>query len=113
MTLRKHIGQFLILLMLVAQLALAQHATVHFLEDQYKTAQHQNHDPAQTDRHDKSKSCQICVTAKELGHLLTSADMAAVVTLLAAIFMVWPLRRNIKPLPVAFYSSRAPPSFLC
>ncbi len=76
MAFRKHIGRFLVLVMLTAQLALAQHATVHFLEDRTIAAQADTGSgpdkPADHDKTGKDKVCQICVSAKGLSHSVLS-----------------------------------------
>lgn len=74
----KHkISAFLLTIMLLAQIGLAQHASVHFLEpgQQSHTTQHQL-DPHGNDQepHKKaSDSCQICISAKVFSHGLTSS----------------------------------------
>lgn len=116
MTFRKYIGQFLILMMLAAQLALAQHATVHFLEDQHiGIAFQQTGDSAPAPNHhgpEKDKICQICLLAKGFSHISLFAVAEIPVVVHPAAF-VFPAAQEV-PVPATSFSyeARAPPAFL-
>ena len=113
MGIRRKINLFLILCMIGAQLALAQHATVHFALEGYgeiHATQHQDnghHHKPQAD-----KFCQLCLFAKGLAHALTSEaaivppDVFKIGIIFPAILDV-PVRQNAK-----LYQARAPPAFL-
>jgi hypothetical protein len=115
MIFRKYFGQFLILMMLAAQLALAQHATVHFLEDQHiGIAFQQSGDPATPQKHhgpEKGKICQACLLAKDFSHTSLSAAAEIPAVVYPAMF-VFTAAQEIPLLSTSFsWEARAPPAF--
>jgi hypothetical protein len=68
---RKGLNQFLLMLMLAMQIALAQHATVHFMDGTHNTPVHQQQDPEP----DKDKLCQLCLLSKHFTKILTPAGL--------------------------------------
>lgn len=110
MSFRKTLAPVFIVLMLLAQLALAQHATVHFQEDQY--ASHQQHGDNGSGEPDKSKLCQICITAKQLHDIFSHADFVLLALVLAYALSLLPERITRTHAVTSSYSARAPPILL-
>jgi hypothetical protein len=115
MIFRKYIGRFLILAMLAAQLALAQHATVHFLEDGHAVSQAQSSDspaPAGHGKANKDKICQICLFSKGLSHAFLFAGAEIPAAEIAAGFVVPRLQTVPARHEALLHEARGPPSFL-
>ena len=115
MAFRHHTTLLLLLVMLAAQGALAQHATVHFMVHAVSGeigSGHDSHDPAGKPASKNGDDCSICVMAKSLSHsnlvapslLTVAADRAAFVPPLAQEAPEQLFRRA--------YHARAPPRFL-
>lgn len=107
MTFKRYLGQFFILMLLTAQLALAQHATVHFLEDQYAVS-HEHH--ADHSQPSKDKICQVCLFAKGFAHsdLVAGNDVPSIDALtLSVVPDLQGTRNGHDVLP---YEARGPPS---
>lgn len=66
-------GRFLLMVMLVMQIALSQHAAVHFLEGAHG---HPLHDQEQGQDHKSGNDapCQLCLLSKNFSKTLTSAE---------------------------------------
>lgn len=110
MTFRKHIGQFLIIVLLGMQLATAQHATVHFAEEGFAPAHHQEEDKQDHKPH-SSKLCQLCLLTKDfmngLAHIAPGIPVPALVEPESFYFSTAILPRGgLSP-----YIARAPPPF--
>ena len=118
MTFRKHIGQFLILVMLTAQLALAQHATVHFLEDETIVSVVNADSGVNTiDRNDADKHkadilCQICLFSKGLSHTVLASGITLHILFPSADIIVPDLPVFHVYAQLSANRARAPPVFL-
>lgn len=107
MNFQKRVGQFLLVLMLAMQVALSQHATVHFMEGAHNSPIHQQQDH----QPDKDKLCQICLLSKDFTKILTPAGLDFLVPVHAGIqnpALLQPLIISGNPSP---YIARAPPAF--
>jgi hypothetical protein len=108
---RQRVVQCLIVLMLGAQLALAQHATVHSTPgyEAFRTAKtdavHTDHDKAPHD-----KSCQICVLANGLSHALGSDAALALPAIRNETFSPPSAHEMRVRFLAAAYQARAPPA---
>lgn len=111
---RKMIGQFVVLALLLSQLALAQHATVHVLEDPGFVSQGVSGTPAHSDhsKSDKYKVCGICLLSQGLSH----ADLTAVFDLgIAPVIDAFALPGPVAAIArhdIRAYDARGPPPFL-
>jgi hypothetical protein len=113
---RREVSFFLAFVMLCMQLVLAQHATVHFIEDEHIGAGSQQEDrqdsPANPPAHDKGKICQICLFSKVLSYTLLVASVDVAKSDFTTMFAV-PVRRDANArhegLPLR---ARAPPNLL-
>jgi hypothetical protein len=109
MAMRNNIHFFMILLLLGAQLALAQHASVHFTDHGHET--HHEHEEAEDERY-ADELCQICIFSKGLTSGLP-LDGSYVTTLLARTSYKVPFAQNyITQQASSGYLARGPPSFL-
>jgi hypothetical protein len=66
---RKKISGLVVLLLLAAQLALAQHHAVHFSEDGV-TVERQHDAPKDKDKAGHDALCHVCLSSKILSHVL-------------------------------------------
>ncbi len=118
MTFRKHIGQFLILVMLAAQLALAQHATVHFLEDEtivslvHADSGVNTIDRNEADKQKADKICQICLYSKSFSHTIFASGIFLHITSLSAALIAPDLPVFHVHSQCSTNRARAPPVFL-
>lgn len=118
MAFRKHIGRFLVLTLLAAQIALAQHATVHVLEGGLENGragislQHSAELPADHRHPDKEKACDICLLAGGLSHQFLAAAIALPVAVHETGFAVPDARSGLALSLSLPYQARAPPTFL-
>ena len=111
MTFRKHIGQFLIIVLLLGmQLAIAQHATVHFTEEGLTSVHHQEQDKQDHKPH-SSKLCQLCLLTKDftngLAHVGPGIPVPALVEPESFYFSAAILFKG----GLSSYAARAPPTF--
>lgn len=112
----REVSLLLVFVMLCTQLILAQHATVHFIEDEHigYAYQHENKQESPVDHpgHNKDKVCQICLFSKALSHTFLSAGVDVLAPDFAAAFAV-PVPRDayarIITLPLR---ARGPPFLL-
>lgn len=120
MIVKKHLYLLLILLMLGAQIGLAQHATVHFTDHGHIShAEHHDHDdhgvheePDGNTAPETAELCQICIFAKSLSYSFAPEDITLPVTLTA--HSDTPLLSQNCPSQESRhrYLARAPPAFL-
>ena len=114
MTVRKTINLFLIVLLLGAQLAIAQHASVHLtIESGRALYEHNHQDAPDHQKHQNDHDlCQLCLLTQSFTQLVTFAGPALPVPSVTvsdsylfanAVFM-----EQGNP---ASYAARAPPSF--
>lgn len=108
MPFHKDVCRVLFVLMLAMQVALAQHASVHFLEGAHNGPVHQ-----QQDRHqpDKDKLCQLCLLSKDFAKILTPAGpdiMVPVHAVIQTAAFLESVAASGNPSP---YTARAPPAF--
>ncbi len=69
---KHNVAKLLVTIMLLAQLGLAQHATVHFAVHGHGMEHHHN-DGDQDHRKSADEQCQICLSAKSFSHALASS----------------------------------------
>lgn len=113
---RRWTSLLLVFVMLCAQLILAHHATVHFIEDAHIgiATPHENGRqlPGDHPAHGKDKACQICLFSKALSDTVLSPSVAVLVPDFAAAFAV-PVPRDAEAGAVTLsFQARAPPFFL-
>jgi len=106
MTVRKNISLLLIMLLLGAQLALAQHATVHFTDHGGIHHQHDNDSPQ------VNELCQLCIFAKGFAHGLSPDDAVLHADFLISSYRVPVAHNYLKRQESQGYLSRGPPAFL-
>lgn len=111
---RRNINSILLAFMVLAQLALAQHSTVHVTEQiQIASYEHTDngHDvPTKAPTHDKK--CSICLLSKSFSYALSQAGVLPVVlnvesVVFAADYSFLSVRQVYRA-----NGARAPPSFL-
>ncbi len=110
MTTRSTINLVLILLMLGAQIALAQHATVHFT-DHGHSAQH-HHDDNKEGTPQTGELCQICILNKNIAHALTPDAFIREVVVTQSAYRVPFAQNHITRQASQGYLARGPPLFL-
>lgn len=93
--------------MVAMQLALAQHATVHFAAGTHAPVQQQDeeHHPA------KDKFCQLCLLSKDFSHLLPQAGPDIPVPVFIDFAIIPSSSSAFYGLSLSPYAARAPPSF--
>lgn len=106
----KNMAAIFVAIMLLAQIGIAQHNTVHFTDHGHYEHSHDDHD----DDHKKnvSKDCQICLLTKSLafGLIVPSVDLPAPV--LSGYAAVKNPNQIIIRHERTLYNPRAPPAFL-
>jgi hypothetical protein len=110
MAMKKYIQGFLVFVLMGLQLALAQHATVHFVEDEplmISGGQHQP--PADPDKHDRDKICQICLFEKNYSFVLVSPSAVISLAVSGMAYAVLPLPVLHTQEAASAYYSRGPP----
>lgn len=107
MAFKKDIGRFLLVVMLAMQVALAQHATVHFTEGTHNNPVHQQQDH----QPDKDKLCQLCLFSKNFTKILTSAGLDILAPMDAEIQKTGLLQSIFISSDPSPYIARAPPAF--
>ena len=110
MVTRKYIKLLLILLMLGAQLALAQHATVHFTDHGHIETHHDHSDHGGTPK--AGELCQICVFAKSFANTAIPDGVLIPAALMDSSYHVPPAQNHITRQASHGYLARGPPSFL-
>jgi hypothetical protein len=113
MTFRKYILGLLVFLMLGMQFMLAEHAKIHFSEEEYVTASSRPDAPQKQDGHgDHDKICQICLFDKIFSGLILSQAHTVAPPVSVANYGVGALPvYAAQELPSA-YLPRGPPAFL-
>lgn len=113
---RREISLFLVFVMLCMQLILAQHATVHFIEDEHigAASQQENRQESPADRpaHHKDKTCQICLFSKDFSYTFPSVNIDAPTPGFTTVFAIpvpWDANARRESIPL---QARAPPTFL-
>lgn len=113
---KREIGLFLVCVMLCVQLILAQHATVHFIEDEHIGAgsRQENGQESPVDRpvHDKDKTCQICLFSKDFSYTSPSVGIDVPTPDFTAVFAIAVPRDANARREIIRLQARAPPSFL-
>jgi hypothetical protein len=100
-------------IMLLAQVFIAQHATVHFMENgPTSAAEYIHQDNGHSDHGKSNADCQACLVAKSLQNLLTGpAQVITPPSLQPDLAAVFPHSLTQKPL-AGYYNARAPPPLL-
>lgn len=110
MDFKKSIGRFLLVMMLTMQIALAQHATVHFME-----GAHQNpaHSEQQDHKHkkDQTQHCQLCQFSKNFNKILNTDETGVTAPALTAVQIIAAPQSIAMGNEPSSYSARAPPAF--
>jgi hypothetical protein len=109
MVLRKNINLFLVLLMLGAQLAIAQHASLHFTERDYVAYHQENHNEGTPQA---LEICQLCISAKASSFAVVQDDVIVYNLSVEAYYKAQLTQYYIKQQISHGYLSRAPPFFL-
>ncbi len=102
---------FVLQIMLAAQVLMAQHFTVHFMEEAH-IASHAGHSHNHSDHNKADKVCQICLLTKGFQNVLGSSSQ----TISIVAFKFDPIASLPKSLEqkalASAYLARAPPPFL-
>ena len=116
MAMRKHINLFLVLLMLGAQLALAQHATVHFAEQQeiVNAYMHQSGHDSPSGHHGPHLKvvCQLCLFSKGISHTITPVSIVFNGPVEISAYKTPLAQSHITRQSSHGYLARGPPAFL-
>lgn len=105
----RHIFCFFALqIMLAAQVIMAQHFTVHFMEEAHITFHTGHGHPGQHD-HKTDQVCQICVLAKGLQNGLSGTVQVVPVVTVAFNPVLISLQSLEQEAIAGFYQARAPP----
>lgn len=113
---KKQIAQFMLVMLLGAQLALAQHAAVHFAtEGHIGIHTEQGSDGKSNPGPNKPQSdklCQICLLAKSFSHIVLNSPALVPQTVFEFSF-IFPPAQEVRVQAIASaYQPRAPPAFL-
>ena len=110
----KNMAAIFVAIMLLAQIGIAQHNSVHFTDHGHYEYVHDdhNHDNHQDHKKNARETCQICLLAKSLssGLVATHAEIPApVLSVHRALKSRDQIAHNYQ---YGFYNPRAPPVFL-
>ena len=108
---------------LLIQLILAQHFTVHFQEEEYRTllshdtiahaaSDVQGQKKQEDDKQDPDKICQICVYSKYLSQAILAATFYTPDTLAETSYTARVFNTGLKQFEKTAYLSRGPPTSL-
>ncbi len=110
---RSTILSFVLLVMMMAQVGLAQHATVHFTDHSHIDYHHNDGNDGDQDQHKNTdEACQICLSAKAFSHGLLGDQDSALIAIAYTQTIAVQAGQHYRQIKRGLYNPRAPPTFL-